>query len=199
MTDGPRKRHLLYDPNLRAHYKVAGDPDSPQWLLAELASGEYSVRRIVAANPRCPEEAMLRLAGDETGEVRETAAANPSCPQWLLGQLAVGTDVDAKSGVAANPSCPPLLLARLANASGPLSWKVRCAAAKNPSTPADAVLLLAEDEDWRVRWEVANNPNCPPEALTILAEDDDVDLRAYAAGWNTRNTWMSRAAATRDL
>lgn len=44
-------------------------------------------------------------------------------------------------------------------------------AARDPSTPPEALALLAGDEDARTRMTVAENPSTAPEVLAKLADD----------------------------
>lgn len=53
--------------------------------------------------------------------------------------------------------------------------------ATNPSTPPDALMVLARDPDKEVRQKVATNPSTPPDALMVLARDPDEDVRLHVA------------------
>jgi hypothetical protein len=49
-------------------------------------------------------------------------------------------------------------------------------AAKNPATPAEALHILADDEDANVHRNVAQNRNTPRNLLAVLAEDLDTGV-----------------------
>lgn len=79
--------------------------------------------------------------------------------------------------VARNPSTPADILAELANDEDD---DVRGAVAENPNTPADILAELANDEEVYVRYIVAANPNTPADTLAELAADKDDEI------WNVR-------------
>ena len=79
-------------------------------------------------------------------------------------------------GAARNPSTPADALAILANSE----WdSVREAVAANPSTPGDLLELLAADPEADVREAAAKNPSTPGATLEMLA--DSVSLRGWVA------------------
>ena len=53
--------------------------------------------------------------------------------------------------------------------------------AKNPKTPAESLVELANDRDWHVRSYAASNPNTSAETLAELAKDEDIYVRCSAA------------------
>lgn len=58
---------------------------------------------------------------------------------------------------------------------------VRLAAAQNPRTTTDLLLLLAADADVEVRLAVADNPRTPSQALYMLAGDSELIVRSFVA------------------
>ena len=54
---------------------------------------------------------------------------------------------------------------------------IRDQVAKNPSTPSDALILLASDETNKVRSEVGSNPSTPVEVLQQLSQDENIEVR----------------------
>lgn len=129
---------------------------------------------------------------------RRYAAANPGTSANRLGALADG-DVDVRRLVASNPSTPTQFLVVLARdedaqtrqAAVSQYWASRSqaeglspnrlAAAKDQETPADALQVLANDQDPHVRRAVADNSTTPAETRLALADDQDQSVRSAAA------------------
>ena len=88
-----------------------------------------------------------------------------------------GQDPAYRENVANNPSTPADILAELANDE---YEDVRTAVASNPNTPANVLRQLAGDQETYVRYNVADNPNTPADALAELADDKDDKI------WNIR-------------
>lgn len=55
-------------------------------------------------------------------------------------------------------------------------------AARDPSTPADTLAILSEDDSFWVRAEVAANPSTPADILARLSTDAPVHVRTAVAG-----------------
>jgi hypothetical protein len=86
----------------------------------------------------------------------------------------VSADITAGylSNLAWRKETPSLLLAVLADDEDEV---VRMSVARNPNTPIDALIKLANtDESIVVRSEVASNPSTPSDVLAKLAEDDSI-------------------------
>ena len=67
--------------------------------------------------------------------------------------------------------------ARYRNKSNNFGWLE----AQDKSTPAEALEMLAGDDDYFVRKAVAQNASAPPEALEKLAGDDAQWIRRAVA------------------
>ncbi|MFE5262531.1 hypothetical protein [Streptomyces coelicoflavus] len=79
-------------------------------------------------------------------------------------------------GLAGNPSAPPEALVRLAAADID-----RTELARRRDLPAQAAVILADDEDANLRSELAANPTLPAEVQTVLARDVDARVRGRLA------------------
>ncbi|WP_241695312.1 hypothetical protein [Streptomyces sp. C] len=79
-------------------------------------------------------------------------------------------------GLAGNPSAPPEVLVRLAAADID-----RTELARRRDLPAQAALILADDEDANLRSELAAHPNLPAEVQIVLARDADARVRGRLA------------------
>ncbi|MBI5165073.1 MAG: hypothetical protein HY985_14370 [Magnetospirillum sp.] len=74
-----------------------------------------------------------------------------------------------RGGVAKNPATPPDVLVKLAEDQE--KW-VRNSVAQNLATPPDILAKLAEDREEEVRNSVAENPATPPDILAKLARNE---------------------------
>ena len=61
-------------------------------------------------------------------------------------------------------------------------FKVREVVARNPNTPAIALVEMAQDKESKVREAVAQNPNTPTDVLEKLAQDEDCYVLVHVAG-----------------
>jgi hypothetical protein len=114
-----------------------------------------------------------------------------------LAEFAEG-GVFTRQLAAKNRATPPEVLQRLATES----WQppvVRRFAAKNPNTPAAALLTLAMTGDKAMREAVVRNPSTPAAALEQLATAPEVNIRRrIAANRNTPSAALARLAQDAD-
>ncbi len=96
-------------------------------------------------------EIVLRLANDPDGRVRADAA------------------------VASNPNTLPEDLDFLTNDS--VTWGVKEAVAKNPSTRIETLEKLAKDKHYSVKQAVLYNPNVTLEIVEELSHDPNLWTR----------------------
>lgn len=145
-------------------------PDALARLLADTpphgARIDESLRRVAAANPSTPSEALARLermarTDRSWGRI---LAANPATPPKVLADLARDGEWDVQLAAAANPATPERARSRLLRSP----WSsVRAAVAATTTDPLTQALLF-EDLQPQVRFALAGNPNAGPELLRRL-------------------------------
>lgn len=195
LPDAVRQR-LLHDDDHEVRREAAEqvcheDEERTTWLVGEL--GDDWRATDVLRNGRLSRELAERVVAE--GERLPAIAGNPSLPPDLVARLAVDPDPRVRLAVSARPELGEAERAAIdytVNAEarlGTLDWVWerredaeflrRCArsahtwlrrsAAVCPGLPADAVELLAEDEDFAVRLLLAEfHPKPPPELLLDL-------------------------------
>ncbi|MFI1279591.1 hypothetical protein ACH4U5_02300 [Streptomyces sp. NPDC020858] len=195
LADEARER-LLHDeePDVRqtAALQVCHeDEERTTWLAGRLGDG-WQVAEVLARG-RLTRELAERVVAE--GEWLAAIAGNPSLPSDLVARLAVDPDPRVRLQVSARPELSESQRAaidytvgaedRLSTlgwvwerredtaflrrcARSPHAW-LRRSAAVCPGLPADAVQLLARDEDFAVRLLLAEfHPEPPPELLLDL-------------------------------
>ena len=170
-------------------------------LGRELSSQAKSIQKDASEDDEVNEDLRAALLefltsniDDSAGWARFIASMTPeelinAISQWHLEQGGTFADEEAdneedepavRQEAASDPTTPANALLKLANDE---DEEVRCAAAGNPNAPAEALLRLADDEDRYVKWAVAGNLNTPTEALLKLAHDKYKDVRLNMM-WN---------------
>ena len=139
---------------------LAQDQTVPPEMLVSLAADAHSrVRLLAASNCSTPPEALVSLAADTNSGVRRLTALNPSSPPEVLVSLAADADPQLRARVADNRSVSPELLASLAGDPDSL---VRSRVARNSATPPGTLsVLAASDDSEAVRCAAAKNPSTP--------------------------------------
>ncbi|MFD3465460.1 hypothetical protein ACFWWM_03665 [Streptomyces sp. NPDC058682] len=195
LPDAARQR-LLHDDDHDVRREAAErvcheDEERTTWLVGELGD-DWRVTDVLR-NGRLSRELAERVVA--AGERLPAIAGNPSLPPDLVARLAVDPDPRVRLAVSARPELGEAERAAIdytVNAEarlGTLDWVWerredaeflrRCArsahtwlrrsAAVCPGLPADAVELLAGDEDFAVRLLLAEfHPEPPPELLLDL-------------------------------
>lgn len=105
---------------------------------------------------------LEQLARHAAEQVRRGVARNPSVPPALLGVLAEDRSPAVTEATLSSPACPPGVLERAAR-------QRRLQTARNPSTPA-AALVAACADDSLFRDYAAANPAMPAERLEELVD-----------------------------
>lgn len=59
-------------------------------------------------------------------------------------------------------------------------WEERFDRARDPNTPAEELVKLANDKSWKVRREVGKNQNTPIQVRYELTYDDHIMVRTSA-------------------
>ncbi|MGM0705296.1 MAG: hypothetical protein ACQETP_05190 [Bacteroidota bacterium] len=176
----------------------------PDTLYRRAFSADSDERCAVAAYPKAPIDLLRKLSEDDDPSVRKAVASNPNMPLELLWELAeefpeaVVENPALSLQVAADPGAITeaptealiVLVGReqvserwLRRGSDHYSYRVRKAAAKNPSAPTDVLKKLAQDSDDDVRKAVGGNPSSGMQVLGRLAEDTYYpNVRAAVAG-----------------
>lgn len=123
-----------------------------------------------------------RLVAFSEGGVfaRQLAAKNRATPPDILQRLAIDPAQPAvvRTFAAKNPGTPATALLSLAMGG---DKSLRAAVLRNPSTPAGALDQLAAAPEVDFRRRVAGNRNTPPGTLARLAQDADEEVRTKVA------------------
>ncbi|MEJ8645916.1 hypothetical protein WKI68_41215 [Streptomyces sp. MS1.HAVA.3] len=137
--------------------------------LAERVVAEGERLAAIAGNPSLPPDLVARLAADPDPRVRLQVSARPELSE--SERAAIDYTVDAEDRLSTldwvwERREDAAFLRRCAKSAH--TW-LRRSAAVCPGLPADAVELLAQDEDFAVRLLLAEfHPEPPPELLIDL-------------------------------
>ena len=126
----------------------------------------------VAGSIDTPPLLLAQLIGSVHLVIRDTARNNPSCPPEAIELI------DRTYEVAANWDTEPTQLA--ISATSHWDW-IRLTVAQNPSSNAETLMALAQDEIDRVKVAIANNPHAPAAVLQVLAEHNQGEIRSLVA------------------
>jgi hypothetical protein len=116
----------------------------------------------------------MALADDEDAEVRAALAGNPALSPTDLLQLKLREDCNDSDprvyeALAANPQAPGELLRSIAMNRTALNTAARRKVARNPATPSDVLILLADElYATDIRIILASHPNLGPEQRAIM-------------------------------
>lgn len=159
---------------------VAANSRCPQRVLSRLAQTDPDprVRAAGTSNPSLPLEQAALALEDPNAEVRSALAQHPGVTADLLNDLSHEPDPRCRKSAARHPRCDPDTLVRLAK--DPIV-EVRIAVARNPTSTAPTLTLLSTDDDPFCRQLVAENANCPIKVLAELAEDANSNVRVIVA------------------
>ncbi|MEV4134882.1 hypothetical protein AB0J72_22245 [Dactylosporangium sp. NPDC049742] len=205
-------RHTLLPPatDPAACGTAAGDAGPARGVGVDVAGlvgdADPAVREAVAGNPRVPLAAVLPLADDPDEDVRVAVMLRSDLPDADRSRIAAGVEPQTYhvAGWLLPSHASPAV--RAAHARSPFVW-CRRAVAFSSDLPAEAVAVLAADEDHSVRlllaehhpdvpghilpdlvcstgharWALARHPAMPAGALAAMALGDDADLRRVAA------------------
>lgn len=201
--------------------EAATDPLTPASTLALLAAApEAAVRRLVAANPATPAEALRQLALSFPDEVLD----NPALPLHLLEDPAFFSRLDLRTcqALLGSPRATPELCEQLAQ--HPLD-QVRMAVARASVTPMAVLEQLARSSTHYLVAAVAYNPRLslaslhalllhPHEAVVLailgtgrvgsewlaaLVDSPHTTLRAYLAARTADAVMLARLARDPEL
>ncbi|MFF5232874.1 hypothetical protein [Dactylosporangium sp. NPDC000521] len=180
-----------------ALFDATGAP--AEWAHALAASPDRWIRELLAYAAHTPVEVVAQLADDPDVDVAAEAALSPAMTAELAERLARHPHTRVRMALAANKAAPAEILASLALDGGrpPVeacpgcdgtdhasSWGpcdgsdhprsvdfIQNAAARNPSTPAPAMVGLARHPMPWIRRHVAGRPGLPQEVYARLATD----------------------------
>lgn len=149
---------LAEDESARVCCRVAANPSTPHTSLVDLCThDDQFVRAEVADNPSSPASALRSLSRDSQPIIRMKVAQNPSVPPNVLVALCHDDDENVREVVVSHvKSIPPDVLAEMASYE---TYSLCCAIARHPSTPIEALELLARNDAERVRT-LANEALC---------------------------------------
>jgi DNA-directed RNA polymerase subunit RPC12/RpoP len=142
-TPEAQQRALLADNDNDVRMAPLKRPDlSVAFLTRLVQDGDWRVRQLAVADPRAPQDALARVAADESdNDVLEVLARRSDLTVQVLAALAQNGDSDAQNVAARHPDTPPHLLTALADC---YDREVRATVAQNPSTPAAGLRVLVE-------------------------------------------------------
>ena len=133
---------------------------------------EEIVRKAVACNPLTPPSSLDTLSSDESLVVLEGLATNTSAPLKALTRISEIDSHKLKKNLAGNPAASPEILWKLLNEAENNwdGWAIREMIATNQNAPQDLLLELARLHVGKVWINLAKNPNTPQEAIVMIAE-----------------------------
>jgi hypothetical protein len=128
----------------------------------------------------CPsgilEEAYKQWEGKhgEDYELMRIIGGHLNTPTYILSQIIVSYNWSNREITARNPNTPSADLEKCLEVDDDLD--VLTAAAKNPSTPIEAIIALSKSEDPDRRWAAACSPRLPARFLDGLVDDESEDI-----------------------
>jgi Leucine rich repeat variant len=152
----------LDNPHMPLEYKI-------QFLERLARTDRLDIVVPVAGSIDTPPLLLAQLIGSVHLVIRDTARNNPSCPPEAIELI------DRTYEVAASWDTEPAQLD--ISATSHWDW-IRLIVAQNPSSNAETLMALAQDEIDRIRVVVANNPHAPAEVLQVLAEHNQGEMRS---------------------
>jgi hypothetical protein len=155
----------LDNPHMPLEYKI-------QFLERLARADRLDIVVPVAGSIDTPPLLLAQLIGSLHLVIRDTARNNPSCPPEAI------ESIDRTYEVAANWDTEPTQLA--ISATSHWEW-IRLTVAQNPSSNAETLMALAQDEIDRIRVAVANNPHTPAAVLQVLADNNQGEIRSLVA------------------
>jgi hypothetical protein len=179
-------------------YCIAKYPNTPIYLLEQLAKDDTYVRKHVALNPSTPIYLLEELARDVDTLIRQSVARNSNAPIYVLENLADDEDLHVRSGVAKNHKAPAYILERLGLKNNQAS--ILTAVGENPNTPAYILEKLIKNDAWEVRKSVARNSKAPAYILVKMVQVNSekwMVLKAIAKNPNTPITVLDKLAGDR--
>lgn len=172
----------------------------PRRLLIDLYSkhAELEVLRFLALYPTVPSQILEDLtASCDDPSVQAAAAANPRCSQLMLVRMARHGGSAVRKALAAHRQLSPKVVGDLLRDS---NLQVRIALASNPSIPSNFQQMLLADEAPAVRAALATATKLPEELLAALADDPSAVVRAVAiARSKASSTLLSQWAAGESI
>lgn len=125
---------------------------------------------------------LVAAASSEHPALRVAAASSRSSGPLTLRELAADTDPAVRWAAARNASTPGDALQALAD--DPLLHPL---VLRNPECPPEVLAEVSNSDHYGQRWVVARNPNTPAEVLAVLAKDAERYVRS-AVGENPSTT-----------
>jgi hypothetical protein len=132
----------------------------------------------LAHYPLIPSDLADQIASDLDPEKTDIAvglAGNPRCPQQALHRLAQHPEIAVRHALAANPNLTPKEFQGMVDDASPF---VRAQIAQNISLPLPLQFILANDASSAVKITLAGRKNLDLDIAVHLAESDDAAVRA---------------------
>jgi hypothetical protein len=160
---------------------LAKSPDTPVYLLEQIAQLEIESSIYLAENPSTPSEILVKLArqfvrksinNNNSNLIPEKILQNPNLPIIEKHKLFITKkeqkEIEKTNQILAQKTDNPYALARVLETG---DQKVKISVASNYKTPIQVLEQLAQDEDENIRQTVAQNPNISLEIAIKLAQD----------------------------
>ncbi|MFD7554892.1 hypothetical protein ACFV9E_10200 [Streptomyces sp. NPDC059835] len=190
-------RLLSASPDVHIRWKLASCPGLPQDVTEALAADpDPEVVTELALWTTDPAVAA-RLARHPHAEVRSAAACNEAVPPAALAALITGDGLPPATSCLVcdikdvpfvhDPYCPDVDCELRAGAACDGSHastvhEIRERALRNPSTPAEAAVSLADTPWTLLRWALAERSDLPQQVYALLARDPVPGVREAVAG-----------------
>lgn len=196
---------------------IAKNPNTPVFILEQLAEYGADMVQAIAANPNAPVSILRQAAQQDNSSTLKMLAKNPSTPTDVLEELALNKGKDGvREEAFKNSNIDPLIVYRIELESqaaeeiakaneffasrlhspyaiaqvlrnGDLASRMKIA--RDRRTPLNILEQLARDPDESVRQVVVSNPNLPLSIHLELTHDpSDRVRRALVTKFSGRST-----------
>lgn len=170
-------RALVDDPHDTVRWSIPSHPRTDTSVRrAMAASGDSTLRRLLAESGELEPEITFLLMEDDVPEVRAALAAHTTLPD-VLAALAAHPDARVRAGAAQNPRTTPGQRRALARDRAAL---VRATLLKFVELEQEELHLLASDRSVNVRWWLASWHTTPVSILEILSQDPHPEVAGQA-------------------
>lgn len=156
---------------------IASDPKSSPELLTKVYNTEpdYYIGMRLLTNPNTPDWIICELA-TKNSEIARSLASKKIKPE-ILKLLLQLDDSEILRSLARNTTTPVSALVNFANDA---DYKIRQAVASNPNLPIASMQKLAKDKTKAVRYALVLNDAVPGDVLETLTNDKDIEIRSIA-------------------
>ena len=166
-TDHPDRENLLF---------LALYPTVPSSVLEDLVDSclDPAVQAAAAANPRCSQLMLIRMAQRGIPAVRQALAAHRQLSPKLAQDLLRDPSLHVRTALAANAAIPSTCQTMLATDEAPA---VRAALATAARLSDELLHTLSADDSAVVRAVTFAQSKATPELITSWAQTDSVEIQ----------------------